>query len=190
MSQAGNGFVFFKILRQELVDARVELNSLLLEVLDLPLKRGVLGAFRRLEAFLGFVELAIEVFISLLLDSQLVLDLRNVALLVLLQTLKLFLQVLQLHVFFPGSLRNLRIQLVCQGLESSASTFLFLHNSCFKLCLFHVLYVFDLRDLLSGLLGGLLKLLGELLFPLLQVLFMGASGLDKLGLGLLSESCL
>ena len=85
MSQASDRFIFLKILSHKLFNSPVQLDSLRLKVLNLPLEGRVFRALSALESLFDLVKLAFKVLVGLLLDGQFVFDLCIVTLLVLLQ---------------------------------------------------------------------------------------------------------
>ena len=151
MGHARHLLVFLQIFSSESINTSIELNPLLLKLLNLSLKRGVFVRLRTLETLFCIVKLAFKVINWLLLEWDLVLDLRRVALLVLFHVLELVLKVFKLYILLSSRFLYLTIHLVLDSLDAPSSPFFFLRDTCFKLCLFHFIEVSHLTKLLCRL---------------------------------------
>ena len=145
MSQASDRFIFLKILSHKLFNSPVQLDSLRLKVLNLPLEGRVFRALSALESLFNLVKLAFKVLVGLLLDGQFVFDLCIVTLLVLLQVRKLVLQVFKLDIFFSRRLSDFSVKLVGECLDASTCSIFLLHYARFQLSFLHLLHIFHLR---------------------------------------------
>ena len=112
MRQGGELLVLLKVLVLVLVNSRIQLIPLLLEVLNLALIRAVLCEFDLGKALLELADLPLESFDVLLLHADLMLDLRCVALLVLLQVSEVALQNLDFDVFVASLFTDASFELL------------------------------------------------------------------------------
>ena len=182
MRQACNLLVLLQVVLGETINAIVEFDPLHLIMLHLPLKRLTLSRLSDFEALFGICELPLQIFKRLLLLRELVLNLRGIALLLLLQCRQLFLQILNFEVLLAVGFKDLRVDLFLDGVDPARSSLLLLTNPRLQLCLFHLVEVLHLAELGSLSLSDLLALLLELFFALLHLSFEDLSRLDQVSL--------
>ena len=169
MRHTRNLFIFFKIFCHQAIYAGIKFDSLSLKMLNLLGKRRILALFKLLKTLLSLIQLAFNIFASLLLEVKFVLELSLAALLMLFKVLKLLLKIFKLEILLTAGFQDLCIDILLHVLHLPVSSLSFLGNPCFKLRLFHLVEILSLQHLLFSLVSCFFKITLQLLFLLCEL---------------------